>query len=174
MIDLRRLLRSEAAAYRALMLASYAASPEAFTSAPGERDGLPLAWWEQRIDHGAFGAFVEGTLVGAAALQRETRPRLMHKATLVGMYVEPAHRRAGVGEGLVKLVLEAARAQGVSVVQLTFTEGNDAAGRLYARCGFISWGTEPMAVRLGERFVGKVQMYCPLAPGPQNPSPALT
>ena len=53
-----------------------------------------------------------------------------------GMGVVPALRRRGVGEGLMRAVLEAARTRGLGEVTLEVLEQNDAAIRLYERLGF--------------------------------------
>lgn len=50
------------------------------------------------------------------------------------------------------------------VIQLTVTAGNDAAFKLYQRCGFIQFGLEPMAVRVGEDYFDKIHMCAPFVP----------
>jgi RimJ/RimL family protein N-acetyltransferase len=167
--SLRRLLPADAPDYRALMLEGYALHPEAFTSSVDERAGLPLSWWAQRLGAGdpascVFGAFVQQRLAGVAGLSFEAREKQRHKATLFGMYVQAAHRGAGLGEALVLAVLQAARERpGVRQVQLTVTQGNASAEALYRRCGFEAWGVEPMAMAEGGRFLAKVHMACTLA-----------
>jgi ribosomal protein S18 acetylase RimI-like enzyme len=42
------------------------------------------------------------------------------------------------------------------------TEGNVAAQSLYESFGFVTYGVEPMAVRVGDAYVSKVQMWCDL------------
>jgi ribosomal protein S18 acetylase RimI-like enzyme len=87
------------------------------------------------------------------------------KATLFGMYVRPAHREGGIGGLLVRSILRHARESGrVEVVQLTVSERNAGAIDLYARCGFVCFGTEPMAVKLGESYINKVHMWQRVAP----------
>ena len=146
------------------MLEAYAAHADAFTSSVEERAPLPLAWWADRLQPGdevsdeVLGAFDGDRLVGAAGLHVENRPKLRHKGILFGMVVVPEARGRGVGEGLVAAVLERARARGLRAVGLTVTEGNEAAQRLYARCGFVAFGTEPLAIAHEGRFLGKVHM----------------
>jgi RimJ/RimL family protein N-acetyltransferase len=181
-MTVRRLLPSDAAAYRALMLEAYARHPDAFTSSAEERAALPLAWWQARLDPSAqatqivFGAFDDqGLLAGAAGLQFEPREKARHKADLFGMYIAPAARQGGMGRRLVMALLDTARARpGVKLVQLTVTEGNAAAQGLYERCGFVSFGVEPFAVALDGAYLSKVHMWCAVAPlsgvAPTTPS----
>lgn len=169
-MPLRRLTPADAPAYRALMLDAYAGHPEAFTSTVAERAPLPLAWWEARLPEGdapaslTVGAFdANGALVGAAGLLFETRERWRHKATLFGMVVVPAARGAGIGRALVDALLAAARARpGLRSVQLTVTQGNEAALRLYEAAGFRIYGNEPMAVAHAQGFLAKLHMACDL------------
>lgn len=158
--------------YRALMLEAYDLHPDAFTSSLADRAPLPLAWWERRLAGGegasnvVFGAFVDDVLAGVAGLAFDTREKVRHKATLFGMYVPERHARRGVGRSLVRAALDVARAHpGALVVQLTVTEGNAPARRLYESCGFVAFGVEPMAVRAGRSFLSKVHMWCDLGPG---------
>ena len=165
----RRLVPADAAPYRALMIGAYRDEKDAFTSTAGERESLPLGWWEARIavDGDAaelvFGAFHADRLVGAAGLNFERRTRTRHKATLFGMFVHPDFRGRGIAGALVRAVLAQARATpGIAVVQLTVTDTNESALRLYARCGFRAFGTEPLAVRIGAAYLAKTHMWCAL------------
>jgi ribosomal protein S18 acetylase RimI-like enzyme len=162
---IRRLVPADAQAYRALMLEAYAATPDAFTSTVAERQAMPPTWWEARLAEGAAdqrvcGAFVGDALAGAAGIAFEQRERTRHKALLFGMVVRPDFRGRGIGKALVEAVLrEAAQAPFTRVVQLTVSDTNSAARRLYEGCGFVPFGTEPMAVRLDGRDVAKVHMW---------------
>jgi len=163
---IRRLLPSDAPVYRALMLEAYSLEPEAFTSSAAERECLPIEWWLKRVaaepeaHERVFGAFLGYDLLGVAGLSFEQRERTRHKATLFGMYVRPAARGRGIAKALVQEILgQACGSQITEVVQLTVTESNLAAVRLYANCGFIPFGTEPFAVKLGDGFLNKVHMW---------------
>lgn len=151
------------------MLEAYAAHPDAFTSSAEERAVLSVAWWAARLAEGAapdsvvYGAFDGAVLVGVAGLTFERREKARHKATLFGMYVAPSGRGLGVGRALVEALLAYARTrQGVRIIQLTVTQGNHSAESLYSRCGFVSFGVEPMAVAIGTSFVSKVHMWLEL------------
>lgn len=167
LLSVRRLRPADAAEYRALMLRTYADESEVFTATVAEREPLPLEWWRSRVAdepdaaERVFGAFDGGRLVGAAGLRLARRERTRHKAWLFGMAVLPEVRGRGVGRLLVEAVLEEARAlPGVRVVQLTVAVPNLAARRLYESCGFRAFGIEPLAVRIGERCVPVVHMWC--------------
>lgn len=163
---IRRLVPADATLHRALMLEAYESSPEAFTSSVTERENLPLQWWAARMSDApaaaelVYGAFTGSELVGAAGLMFEQRERTNHKATLFGMYVRPAVRGHGVARRLVQEILCHAKAvPQVQVIQLTVSEQNASAVALYRLCGFVPFGKEPMAVRLGSRFITKVHMW---------------
>ncbi len=175
---IRRLVASYASAYRALMLDAYALHPDAFTSSVAERAALPITWWASRLAGGpdssqlVVGIFKDDELAGAAGLSFEPREKVMHKATLFGMYVQAKFRRQGLGRGLVHSVLAEARARtGVRVVQLTVTHGNRDAHALYTQCGFVEFGWEPFAVNMGTGFASKVHMWCDLL-APHDNAPA--
>ncbi|GJL82637.1 MAG: N-acetyltransferase [marine bacterium B5-7] len=163
---IRRLNQDHAKPYRALMLEAYELHPDAFTSTVAERSALPEKWWSQRLSDDSsaselvMGAFVGNELAGVTGLTLETREKTRHKATLFGMYVPLKFRQYGFGRQLVNAVLHQARAcPDIRILKLTVTEGNVAAQRLYESVGFVRFGLEPFAVRVGDSFVSKVHMW---------------
>jgi len=175
-MQVSRLTPAHAAEYRAIMLQAYAHEPYAFTATVAEREPLPLDWWTARIaDHPnpgklVFGAFVGARLAGVAGLRFERRARTRHKATLFGMFVRPPFRGRGIARTLVKAVLAQAHSTpGTQVVQLGVTQSNAPALRLYESCGFFPYGTEPFAIKIGERFVSVVHMWCAVGELPALP-----
>ena len=164
---IRRLVPADVVPYRALMLEAYAQAPDAFTPSVAERAALPLAWWQARVADTpdakelVWGVFTAGVLVGVAGLALGQRECTAHKASLFGMYVHPDARGQGMARHLVSQVVgHAAQLPGIEVVQLTVTESNTAAVQLYTRCGFVPFGFEPYAVRLGDQFLTKLHMWC--------------
>ncbi|MGR3888017.1 N-acetyltransferase family protein [Pseudomonas sp. 1152_12] len=163
---IRSLGANDAEAYRALMLEAYGAYPQAFTSSVAERALMPLSWWQKRLDNPLdwlLGAFDGDALAGIVGLAFEPREKARHKVTLFGMYVNHAYQHKGLGRQLVEAALaEARKHPRLKLLQLTVTAGNDAAFALYQRCGFIQYGLEPLAVRVGEDYFDKIHMWCEL------------
>lgn len=158
---LARLTPAHAAEYRALMLRAYADAPAAFTSTVAEREPLAKSWWEDRVENDVvLGAFDSGDLVGVAGLRPERRERTSHKALLFGMFVAPSHRGRGIGRALVDATLDYARSSPrLRVVQLTVSDSNASAVRLYEACGFVRFGSEPYAVQTIDGFITKIHMW---------------
>jgi ribosomal protein S18 acetylase RimI-like enzyme len=84
-----------------------------------------------------------------------------HKGVLVGIYVRPVARRAGIARRLVDAILAHAR-QHVEAIQLTVVSNNEAARRLYAGLGFVEYGIEKNALKDGGRYYDEVLMAKPL------------
>ncbi len=165
-MKVHRLTPTHVAEYRAFMLQAYANEPEAFTATVAEREPLPLEWWLTRVSDQpdatelVFGAFVESRLVGVTGLRYKLRPRTRHKATLFGMCVLRDFTGRGIGRSLVAAVFEQALLMPeLRVVQLTVTQSNIPALRLYESCGFVPFGIEPFANKISEGFVSKVHMW---------------
>ncbi|VVN07340.1 hypothetical protein PS645_03606 [Pseudomonas fluorescens] len=160
---IERLDVSHALDYRALMLEAYDLHPQAFTSSVRERAVMPLSWWESRLSRKldeVLGAFDEEGLTGIVGLAFEPREKACHKVTLFGMYVSARARQRGLGAQLVQAALAEAQSHPkLRLIQLTVTAGNEAAFKLYQRCGFVQYGLEPMAVRVGEDYFDKIHMW---------------
>jgi GNAT superfamily N-acetyltransferase len=167
-MHIRKLDVPDAAVYREFRLRGLREHADAFTSSYEEENARPLADTEKRLspagDTVMWSAFVDGAMAGVAGLNRETRLKNRHKATLVAMYVAPEYQGHGLGRALVGTVLDAARAEGVALVVLTVTAGNREATTLYEKCGFKSFGIEPDAIRVNNISHGKQHMYFQVAP----------
>lgn len=160
---------TDVAAYRALMLEAYEQAPDAFTTTAAEREAEPESWWVKRIGSAdglatSFGAWKDGRLVGTVALEYSAKPKTRHAALVLGMYVRPQARGLAIGRALMDAAIAAASARaGVLRLNLTLTEGNAPALRLYRSVGFVEWGTQPEAIRTGMGLKGKVHMSLALS-----------
>jgi RimJ/RimL family protein N-acetyltransferase len=157
-VTIRALAAADAEAYRAIRLEALQQVPDAFASSYEEESTRPLEVFRERLA-GKFGgitfaAFADGEIAGTAGALREDRLKTSHKLLLVGVYVRPAFRGRGLGEGLVARVLQHARELGgIAVVQLKVACDNRPASALYERLGLSVYGIERKAIKLGERFI---------------------
>jgi ribosomal protein S18 acetylase RimI-like enzyme len=87
----------------------------------------------------------------------------VHKGLLVGMYVRPSARNAGVARRLVETIVELARHR-VELVQLSVVSENEQARRLYEHLGFVEYGIEKKALKQGGRYYDEVLMAMALKP----------
>jgi GNAT superfamily N-acetyltransferase len=79
-----------------------------------------------------------GRACGIAGVLREAQRDDV--ASLISMWVEPEHRRRGVGRALVSAVVRWCRDNDVTDLHLSATEPNPGAAALYERCGFAPTG----------------------------------
>lgn len=153
---IRRLVRSDAAALRAVRLEALRLHPEAFGTSIEEASGLTVGDFAEMIDRpgpdAVFGAFIGPDLVGMARFVAETAAKTRHRGTLISVYVRAAASGRGLGEGLVRAVIEHARRH-VTVLHLTVVTGNDAARRLYRRLGFEPYGIDRRALCVDGRYL---------------------
>lgn len=161
----------DAAAYRSLRIEALTRHPDAFTTTADEAEAVSAEKMAARFggpgrDDFVMGAFSpEGHLAGFAGFERETRAKLRHKGRVIGVFVSPALRGQGAGRALMDALLARARSlDGLTRIVLSVTEGNEAATALYTSCGFISYGVEPDALRLGDDLHGKRLMTLELRP----------
>jgi RimJ/RimL family protein N-acetyltransferase len=163
-----RLQPLDSSQYRQLMLEAYELAADAFTSTAAERAAEPDSFWVKRIADptgmsAAFGAFEGHELVGTVALEFSAKPKTKHKALVIGMYVTPAARGRRAGYALIEAAMEHARTrEGILVLTLTATEGNEPAIHLYSAAGFEVFGIEPMAILTPSGYKAKVHMWLPL------------
>ncbi|MEL6430863.1 MAG: GNAT family protein [Planctomycetota bacterium] len=138
-------------------------APFAFLRSAGDRDAVEPCVYAERVaspDNGLFGAFdAVGTLVAAAAVHRVPLDKIAHRATVTGVYTQPAHRRRGLSRALVlECVAWAERSPGVEQVQLAAHAGNVAALTLYEDLGFVRWGVEPRALKVEGEYADEVHL----------------
>ena len=151
---IRRLAPPDAAEFRALRLEALAAHPAAYGSTVADWERAPLAdfaaWLERSL---VFGAFDADSLIGVAALDRERGGNARHRALVTAVYVRAAARRRGIASGLLAMLAETARGDGVLQLELHVAVDNPAAIAAYEATGFRRFGIVPRAIRSEGRFV---------------------
>jgi RimJ/RimL family protein N-acetyltransferase len=165
-LAIRPLGSADLNAYKALRDHALAHHEDAFTSDAATEATRSAASYAQRLgvegdDAGSFtlGAFRGDRLVGAVTCERDPRSKVRHIGHVVGMMVQADEQRRGVGAAMLDALIERAAADAeLHQLTLTVTAGNGSAERLYARAGFVSYGTQPRAIRVGGRFLDKHHM----------------
>ena len=148
----RALQPADVSPYFALRLALLRSDPLAYVTTAEEWAGRSEADVAGRLavtgQHVTYGAFLGGELVGMLTLLRENRAATAHRAEIVGVGVRPECRGQGCADALLGRALDQARRwEGVTQVELSVTDTQHAALRLYRRWGFETWGVQPGAVR---------------------------
>ena len=157
----------DAAALLALRRESLREEPLAFLASPEDdlasSEDAVRAMLDRAPQAVVFGARAP-ELVGLVGLHCGSARKAAHKANLWGLYVTPAWRGRGLGMRLVQAAVAHARTlPGVSAVRLGVSESAPSARRLYERCGFVPWGTEPDAIRQDGRSLAECHMQLLLA-----------
>lgn len=141
-MELRQARAADWKAVRELRLRALADAPDAFASTLQKEAAFPEQVWRQQAEGGAtsatFIAWVDGAGVGMAAIfpVADTSGR-MH---LVGMWVDPQHRRRGIAEALVEQAVRWAQERQAREVILWVADHNIPARMLYERVGFQPTG----------------------------------
>jgi GNAT superfamily N-acetyltransferase len=165
-IRIRTTSAADAQQLRDLRLEALRLHPVAFTADLAESEAQPPSFWAERARAGAGGdgrqalfvADLDDALTGMAGIHLQpNRPKLAHSATIWGVYVRAAARRRGVGQRLVAACCDWARANGLRVVKLAAVNDGPAK-RCYERCGFVTYGVDPMAVHVDGQFYDEYLM----------------
>jgi ribosomal protein S18 acetylase RimI-like enzyme len=162
MVEIRRLTPKDVEIYQALRLEALSRHPDAFGSSYEDAAAEDSHTVTRILERNTiFGAFDSSTLIGKAGFFIRRQAKLSHKGVLFGMCVKEAARRRGIGSRLVGAVLEHARGR-VETVQLTVATSNAAAVAFYESHGFVRYGAEPRALKLGETYIDEALMETPL------------
>jgi ribosomal protein S18 acetylase RimI-like enzyme len=136
--------------------------PDAFTTSHEEGaatapEKLAKRFGGENSDDFVIGAFsATDKLLGCTGFERETRTKQRHKGKVIGMYVIPDARGTGLGRKiLAALLLEAKQLDGMEQIILSVTHSNEGARLLYISMGFITFGIERNAIKVGQNYYDK-------------------
>jgi ribosomal protein S18 acetylase RimI-like enzyme len=168
-ITIRPLVPEEAETYQALRLHALQEHPEAFGSSYEEEARLTLAEVASRIPDGKqgdviLGAYTVENLVGMVGIARQRLLKSRHRSFVWGMYVSPDWRGQHIGRRLIEAVLARARSmEGLELVTLAVTIGNDAARSLYESVGFKPYCLDEDYLRVDGKPYSLESMRLPLS-----------
>lgn len=127
--------------WKALRMRALHDSPLAFLETAERAEGHDDELWRSRV----AASDVREAVVGIDDLTGEWIAQMVvmlapPPPTLVGVWVDPRHRGAGVAERLLEVLAERVRASGATRLRLQVGEGNLRAQRFYERMGFVATG----------------------------------
>ncbi len=159
----RRLSAADRADFRALRQVALTVDPDDFMVTAGEELAIPRLAIEEAVERPGRGNFFIGAfadphaeLAGMVGLVTSDLLKTRHCGRVTSLFVHPAHRRRGVARMLLPTLLDQAAQDHLRAVRLEVVAGNRAAIALYESLGFISYGREPAAYRLGDRVEDRV------------------
>lgn len=174
----RILTADDDAQHHELRLRALRDHPESFLSGPEDQERLTPEERRRRLtaaedgSKAVFGAFSDmDILLGTAGYMRGERAKARHTATLFAMYVAAEARGEGVGRAILDAMIAHLRGvRGIDRVALSVTSGATDARRLYARAGFVEWGCDRDALRIGATSYDEHHMVLVLN-APADPEP---
>jgi len=163
-MEARVLTADDAAEFSRLRLEALEREPEAFSSSSASHLAMGMDEVRARLAgaHGGsfvIGGFESGALVGTAGFYRDQPEKQRHRGHVWGVYVTPDARGKGVARRLMEALIE--RAHGIDAVEqlvLSVTTTQSAAVSLYHTLGFRSFGIEPRALKIGDRYMDSEYM----------------
>src|SRR5271165_1899156 len=174
-VEIRALNADDVEAYWQCRLEALERDPEAFSSSVEDHLKLSHDQVRQRLtadpaNNFVLGVFANGKLMGTAGFVRETQPKMRHKGRVWGVYLNVGLRGKGIGRRLLKAVLErATKVEGVEQILVSVATTQAAAVALYRSLGFVTWGKESRALKVGDRYIDEEYMILPL-PRKADPS----
>ncbi|WP_319418061.1 GNAT family N-acetyltransferase [Virgibacillus necropolis] len=161
---MRLLASSDAESYWKLRLEALKQNPEAFATSYEEaiKRENPIEQVATNMDaEGSytFGAYENETLIGMVTLLQEKHQKLRHRASIFAMYVTPEKQGVGIGEALLKEVIKTAISiDEIEKLNLTVVKINERAKGLYTKLGFMSFGLEEKALKIGNSYYDEEYM----------------
>jgi len=137
---------------------------ENFRITPNDDANAPFPTTD-KADSFTLGAYVGNELAGIVSFARdgENREKLRHKGILFRMYVSKDFRGQGIAKKLIEaLLLRVKEIPDIEQINLTVIANNDNAKALYEKFGFVTFGSEPNAIKLKDKYFTEDQMVLKL------------
>lgn len=139
-VDLHILKAADWQRYRALRLAALKDSPSAFASSLAREESFAESKWRDRLSGRARVLVATVNFKDAGLVSYAPLMDAPDVAGLYQMWVSSDQRGLGVGELLVKAVIQNARHSGFRSIRLDVADDNTAAIALYDHLGFAPTG----------------------------------
>ncbi|SDG17878.1 L-amino acid N-acyltransferase YncA [Lentzea fradiae] len=126
------------------------------------------AWLDDILDQTRTGkaafatAVVDGTIRAIGLWRQGSTAVFQHRVELQQIMAHPSARGLGLGQRVVRALVDNARAAGFELAMLGVRGNNHGAIELYERTGFRECGRMPNAIAVGNDRWDDVWMYLPL------------
>lgn len=151
--------------FKQIRLEALRSDPAAFASRAEDWEILSLDEWSNRLtEMPVFVAFQQDEPVAIMGLMWQKPSKMVHRATLIMVYVRPSQRGTGIARKLLEQVTNHAAAHGIRQIELAVNAKNPAARRFYEREGFVEIGRIPSAFLYDGVEVDEVMMFRRIGP----------
>ncbi|WP_160004052.1 GNAT family N-acetyltransferase [Rhizobium sp. 18055] len=145
--------------FRQIRMEALSAEPAAFASSTSDWQQMSEDAWRQRLlDDPVFVSFDGGEPVAIMGLLRQRASKMVHRATIIMVYVRKEMRGTGVAGSLLDFVVDYARENGIRQLELTASVENTRAIQFYRNAGFADVGLIPAGVIDGGREIDDLIM----------------
>ncbi|RJX25729.1 MAG: GNAT family N-acetyltransferase [Acholeplasma sp.] len=159
---IRQMNENDVKQYRLLRLEALKNHPEAFASSYEEEILYDESIYVQRLKQQStysVGAFDGDAMIGMAVFVPQSRTKISHMADIFSVYVSPLYRKHNLGYLMIQTIINHAKQLGfIEQIKLSVTSTNLDAIKLYMRCGFEIYGTDPHVIKVGDRYYDSTLM----------------
>lgn len=158
-MTIRLLVPDDFEIFKRIRLEALRTAPEAFASRASDWEKLPDEEWRRRIENNTVVVcFRQQEPIGIMGLTRQQAGKMAHRATLNMVYLRQDGRSGGQAAAMLDMLVQHAKAVGISQIELAVTAGNPAAVRFYRREGFHEIGRIPAGFLHEGREIDEIMM----------------
>jgi ribosomal protein S18 acetylase RimI-like enzyme len=157
-MTIRRIGADDLEAFKRIRLEALREEPLAYASSFEDWAVLSDDEWRGRMSEPIVAAFLGEEPVALAGLMRQRPGKMVHRASIVMVYVRKDQRGTGLASDLIDAIIDEARAWGIVQLELAVTAENQAAVRFYERKGFLEIGRIPGALMHEGREIDDIMM----------------
>ncbi len=167
-IRIRTLTEADAQGLWDFRLKALETEPQAFGESVEEHRRLSPEVFAERLrlrenENFVVGVFDGPKLIGMGGFYRERHLKRRHQGRIWGVFIAPEFRGRGLARALMVDLLEKVRALGgITSVLLSVVTAQESARRLYLSLGFRSFGVEPRALKINDKYVDEEHMVLTL------------
>ncbi len=146
--------------YKALRLEALKNEPISYANSHEESLEHPDEKWQKLLEEGnTWFAEVDGKLVGMASVDRSSKLKVKHHASIVAVYVSPDFRGKGLARKLLETILKSLEEDPEIVkVDLDVTTTLEPAIHLYESLGFKIVGTYEKEYKINGKYYDLYEM----------------